>query len=136
MFSLQYSTIYLFPSIVLLFHFIFCFNNINVHQLSWYTCLTTFSTWYRFCNMKVYIAQGSGFLRLVKSDNDTEKNLFWLKKEVVSERIAYEWLHCRYSILMRHKSWIKVLFFLFRDQMFTRPKVLVCIKRQFVNYSL
>ena len=37
---------------------------------------------------------------------------------------------------MRHNGWIKVLFFLFRDQMFTRPKVLVCIKRQFVNYTL
>ena len=31
--------------------------------------------------MKVYIAQGSGFWRLVKSDDDTEKNLYWLKKE-------------------------------------------------------
>ena len=54
---------HLFPPIILLFHFIFPFNNINVHQLSWYTCLVTFSTWYKFSNMKVYIAQGSWFLR-------------------------------------------------------------------------
>ena len=32
--------------------------------------------------MKVYIAQGSGFSRLVKSDNDTEKTYIgWRKKE-------------------------------------------------------
>ena len=47
---------------MLLFPFTFpSNNNINVHQLSWYTCLITVSTWYRFTNIKVYIAQGSGF---------------------------------------------------------------------------
>ena len=57
--------------------------------------------------MKVYITQGGGFSRLVKSDNDTEKNLYWLKKERVSVSIFCEWLHCRYSILMRCKQLYK-----------------------------
>ena len=63
--------------------------------------------------MKVYIAQGGGFSRLVKSDNDTEKNLYWLKKvpplfaPATQARILYEWLHCRYSILMRCKQLYK-----------------------------
>ena len=35
--------------------------------------------------MKVYIAQGNGLWVTGKSDNDTEKNLYWLKKEIVSE---------------------------------------------------
>ena len=35
--------------------------------------------------MKVYIAQGSGFLRLVNQIMiDIENNLYWLKKEIVS----------------------------------------------------
>ena len=37
---------------------------------------------------------------------------------------------------MRCNGCTKILFFLFFYQMFTRPKVLVCIKRQFVNYTL
>ena len=119
-FSPPCSTNYLFPLIILLFHFTFLFNNnINVHQLSRYTCLITFSTWYRFSNMKVYIAQGSGFLRLVNQIMiDIENNLYWLKKEIVSVWIFYEWLHCRYSILMRCNSCIKILFFLFLSDVY------------------
>ena len=59
----------------------------------------------------------------------------WRKREFLNE-FFYEWLYCRYSILMRCNISIKILFFLFFYQTFTRPKVLVCIIRQFVNYAL
>ena len=43
--------------------------------------------------MKVYIAQGGGLSRLVKSDNDTEKNLYWLKKEIHTYiNFIYPWI--------------------------------------------
>ena len=90
-FSLQCSTIFLFSLIILLFHFTFPFNNnINVHQLSWYTCLITFSTWYRSIwasNIKVCIAQGSGFLRLINQIMIQKKKIYsgWRKREFLYE---------------------------------------------------
>ena len=116
-FSLQCSTICVLPLIILLFRFTFPFNNnINVHQSSQYTCLITCVTWYRFSNIKIYIAQGSGFLRLVNQIMIQKKTSFvWIF-------MNYLWLHCRYSILMRCNSCTEILFFLFFIRCLPDPK--------------
>ena len=54
----------------------------------------------------------------------------WRKREFLYE-FFYEWLHCRYNILMRWKSCIQILFFLFfirslPDQSFSLYKKTIC----------
>ena len=54
----------------------------------------------------------------------------WRKREFLYE-FFYEWLHCRYNILMRCNSCIQILFFLFfirclPDQSFSLYKKTIC----------